>query len=53
MSAPANRQVISTHWGHLKGTNDLNSGFENADRLLEQKRTGSQFHYTVPLTLES
>jgi hypothetical protein len=22
-----------------------NSSFENADRLLEQKRTGSQFHF--------
>ncbi len=28
----------------------LNSAFEKADRKLEQKRTGSQFHYIAPLT---
>ncbi len=38
-------------WRHLKGNYDLNSAFENADRLLEQKRTGSQFHCIAPLTL--
>ncbi len=27
--------------GHLKGNYDLNTAFENNDRLLEQKRTGS------------
>jgi hypothetical protein len=50
--APAGRQVIQLfqqHWWHLKGTCDLNSAFEKADRLLEQKRTGSQFHYIAPL----
>jgi hypothetical protein len=39
------------HWHHLKGNYDLNSAFEKADRFLEQKRTGSQFHYIAPLTL--
>jgi hypothetical protein len=29
----------------------LNSAFEKADRLLEQKRTGRQFHYIAPITL--
>jgi len=28
------------HWRHLKGNYELNSAFEKADRLLEQKRTG-------------
>jgi hypothetical protein len=26
---------------------------EKADRILEQKRTGSQFHYIAPLTLKA
>jgi hypothetical protein len=29
---------------------DLNSAFEKAYRLPEQKSTGSQFHYVAPLT---
>jgi hypothetical protein len=37
--------------GTSKGIYDLNSAFENADRLLEQKRTGSPFHLIAPLTL--
>jgi hypothetical protein len=38
-------------WRHLKGNYDLNSAFENADRLLERKHSGSQFHCIAPLTL--
>jgi hypothetical protein len=34
-----------------QGNYDLNSAFENADRLLEQKRTGSQFYHISLLTL--
>ncbi len=37
--------------GTRKGIYDLNSVFEKADRLLEQKRTGSQFHNIAPLSL--
>ncbi len=44
-SAPAARQR------HLKGIYELNYAFEKDDILLEQKRTGSQFHYIAPLTL--
>ncbi len=44
-------KLFQQHWRHLKGNYDLNSAFENADRLLEQKRTGSQFHYIAPPTL--
>jgi hypothetical protein len=33
------------------GNYELNSAFEKADKLLEQKRTGSQFHYISPLAL--
>jgi hypothetical protein len=44
-------KLFQQHWRHHKGNYDLNSVFENADRLLEQKRTGSQFHYFAPLTL--
>jgi hypothetical protein len=44
-------KLFQQHWRHLKGYYDFNSAFENADRLLEQKRTGSQFHYIAPLTL--
>ncbi len=39
------------HWRHLKGNYELNLALEKTDRLLEQKRTGSQFHYIAPLTL--
>ncbi len=42
-------QLFQQHWWHLKETYDLNSAFEKADRLLEQKGTGSQFHYIAPL----
>ncbi len=52
-SAPAGHQVISTTSFHLKENYDLNSAFENADKLLEQKRTDSQFHYITPLTFKS
>ncbi len=43
-------KLFQQHWRHLKGNYDLYSAFQKADRLLEQKRTGSQFHYIVPLT---
>jgi hypothetical protein len=33
-----------------QGNYDLNSAYENADRLLEQNRTGSKFHYVTPKT---
>jgi hypothetical protein len=42
---------LKQHWRHLKGNYDLNSAFEKSDRLPEQKRTGSQFHFIVPQTL--
>ncbi len=49
-SAPAGRQDVSTTLAaHQR--DDLNSAFENADRLIEPKGTGSQFHYIAPLTL--
>jgi hypothetical protein len=37
--------------GTLKGIGNLNSALENADSLLEQKLTCSQFHQIAPLTL--
>ncbi len=40
-------KLFQQHWRHLKGNYDLNSAFENADRLPEQKRAGSQLHYSV------
>jgi hypothetical protein len=43
--------VVLSTLRHLKGNYNLNSAFEIADRLLEQKRTGKQFHYIAPLTL--
>ena len=33
-------KLVQQHWQHLKGNYELNSAFEKADRLLEQKRTG-------------
>jgi hypothetical protein len=42
-------KLFQQHWRHLTGIYDLNSAFENADSLLEQKRTSSQFNYIVPL----
>jgi hypothetical protein len=44
-SAPAGRQVISTNLVAPQANYDFYSAFEKADRLLEQKRTNSQFHY--------
>jgi hypothetical protein len=42
--AQAGRQVISTALGGTsRGIVNLNSAFEKADRLQEQKRTGSQY----------
>ncbi len=42
-------KLFLQHWRHLKGSYGLNSAFEKADKLLEQKRTGSQLHYIAPL----
>jgi hypothetical protein len=47
-SAPSARR-----WRFLKGNYELNYAFEKADRLLEHKRTGSQFHNMAPLTLQA
>jgi hypothetical protein len=44
-------KLFQPHWRYLKGNYDLNSAFENANRLIEQKRTGSQFHHIAPLAL--
>jgi hypothetical protein len=41
-------KFFQQYLGHLKGNYDLNSSFENADRLLEQKRTG-RVHYIEPI----
>jgi hypothetical protein len=46
-------KVFQHYWQHLKGKFSLNSAFEKADRLLEQKHTGSQLHYFAPLALEA
>jgi hypothetical protein len=43
-------KLFQQHWRHLKGNYELNFAFD-ADSLLEQKRTGGQFHYIAPLTL--
>jgi hypothetical protein len=32
-------KLFQQHWRHLKGNYELNSAFEKADRLQEQKRT--------------
>jgi hypothetical protein len=34
-------KLFQQQWRHLKGYYDLNSAFENTDRLLEKKRTGT------------
>jgi hypothetical protein len=33
--------LFQQHWRHLKGNYDLNSAFKKADKLPEQKHTGS------------
>jgi hypothetical protein len=38
-------KLFQQHWQHLKGNYDPKFAFENADRLLEQKRTGSPFFH--------
>jgi hypothetical protein len=45
-------KLFKQHW-HLKGNDDLNLNvsFENADRLIEQKRTASRFDYIALITL--
>jgi hypothetical protein len=53
-NAQAGRQVIyKSKGGTSIGIGNLNSAFEKADRLLEQKLTGNQFHQFVPLTLKA
>jgi hypothetical protein len=42
-------KLFQQRWRRLKGTLDLNSAFGKADRLKEQKRTGTQFHFITPL----
>jgi hypothetical protein len=37
-------KLFQQHLRRLKGNDDLNSTFENADRLIDQKRTSNQFH---------
>jgi hypothetical protein len=37
-------KLFQQHWRHLKGNYELDSAFEKADKLLEQKLTGGQFH---------
>ncbi len=37
-------KLFQQHWRHLKRNDGLNSAFEKADRLLEQKRTGSHLY---------
>jgi hypothetical protein len=50
-SATAGCQVISTTLAapQGKGNYDLNSTFDKADRLLEQKRTSSHFFSEIPV----
>jgi hypothetical protein len=49
-SAPAGRRVISTTLAAPRRELLPQFDFEKDDRLLEQKRAGSQFHYIAPLT---
>ena len=44
-------KLFQQHWRHVKGNYDLNSAFEKADRLLEQKSTGSQSQCIATLKL--
>jgi hypothetical protein len=36
-------KLIQQHWRHLNGIVNHKSALEKADRLLEQKRAGSQY----------
>ncbi len=36
-------KLFQQHWWYLKGNYDLNSAFEKADKLLEQKRACCHF----------
>ncbi len=45
------QQAAKLFQQHLKGNCKLNFAFEKADRLLEQKRTGSQYDKNEQLTL--
>ncbi len=40
-------KLFQQHWRNLKGNYDLNSVFEKADKLLEQKPTGSHLYYNT------
>jgi hypothetical protein len=42
--AAAAAKLFQHYCRHLKGNYELNSAFEKADKLLEQKHTGGQFH---------
>ncbi len=42
-------KLFQQHWRHLKGNYDLNSTFDMADRLLEQKRNSSHFFSEIPV----
>ncbi len=46
-------KLFKQHCWHLKGNDDLNVSFVNADRLLEQKRTASRFDYIALITLQA
>jgi hypothetical protein len=46
-------KLFQQHWRHLKGNYEFNYAFEKADRFLEQKRTGNQFHYISPQKLKA
>ncbi len=37
-------KLFQQHWRPQKGNYELIQPFENADKLLEQKRIGGQFH---------
>jgi hypothetical protein len=39
-------KLFQQHRRHLKGNYDLNSTFENTDKLLKQKRTGRHVNNT-------
>jgi hypothetical protein len=43
-------KLFQQHWRNLKGIMTSILPLKNADRLLEQKCTGSQFHYIATLT---
>ncbi len=46
-------KLFQQHWHTSEGIVNLNSALKRADRLLEQKRTGSQYDKNEQLTLSS